>query len=136
MVANEKQKKFQCYLLLLFLFFSSPFIPPPPPTRRRRRPPSHPNLLPLRSWEEAGCYLFTLMPPLPSPSRSRICNDLLMSLKDALCGSLLHALMWWTLKESRKVPRSERGKRLQLTHGTQICFTGCFFFTVTCSDEM
>lgn len=30
-----------------------------------------------------------------------------MSLKDALCGSLFYALIWWTFKESRKVPRSE-----------------------------
>lgn len=73
-------------------------------------------LLPLCSWGEAGCYLFTLTPPLPSPSRSRICNDLLMSLKDALCGSLFYALIWWTFKESRKVPRSEREARGSSSH--------------------
>lgn len=91
-------------------------------------------LLPLCSWGEAGCYLFTLTPPLPSPSRSRICNDLLMSLKDALCGSLLYSLIWWTFEESRRVPRSEREARGSSSPpGTKMCFSG--LLTCKCRNK-
>lgn len=83
------------YFLVLHPLLVAFFLPVVPPGAHLEK----------KKKKKAGFYLFTLTLALPNASRSRICNDLLMSLKDARWQtdrtpqrSLSPALICWAFK--------------------------------------